>query len=190
MVLANEPREGMTALRVALVTTHLPLADVPAALDVDRIARILAILRRDLPLWFGVEKPRIAVLGLNPHAGEGGLLGREEIEIIAPAIERAGGAAAGISGPFSADSFFRPERLSSFDAVLAMYHDQGLIPVKATGFGTTVNCTLGLPIVRSSPDHGTGFDLRRRDARPDAGSMLAALRRALATLDHRGLRED
>ncbi len=169
------------ALRVFLVTDHIPLAQVSAALTPERlrlsIVRALDYLVADLEPR-PPRPPRLAVLGLNPHAGEGGELGREELDLIAPAIEQAGGRERGLFGPFAADSFFRPEQLRRFDGVVAMYHDQGLIPLKALSFGDAVNVTVGLPISRCSPDHGTAFDLAGRGV-ADSSSMLRAIRHAL-----------
>ena len=166
-------------LRVALATTHLALAAVPAAITRDGLARSLRILDHDLRTRFGIARPRIAVLGLNPHAGEGGHLGREEIELMAPVLEalRAGGLA--LEGPLAADTAFVPSRLDRCDAYLAMYHDQGLPVLKALGFGDAVNVTLGLPYVRTSVDHGVALDLAG-SGRADPASLLAALEMAHA----------
>jgi len=162
------------ALRVALATTHLPLRAVSDALDADRLAQLLVIVSQDLKGAFGVAAPRIAVCGLNPHAGEGGHLGDEEITIIGPAIARARAAGVVVDGPLPADTLFVPRHLEHYDAVVAMYHDQGLPVLKHVGFGRAVNVTLGLPIVRTSVDHGTALDLAGRGS-ADAGSLLAAL---------------
>lgn len=145
-------------LRVALATTHLPLAQVPAAIDTEMLAATLRILHRDLRRRFGMTAPRIAVLGLNPHAGEDGHLGREEIDVIEPVLQRLRGEGMALEGPLAADTAFVPLRLSAFDAVLAMYHDQGLPVLKHAGFGEAVNITLGLPFVRTSVDHGVALD--------------------------------
>ncbi|MGH8205539.1 MAG: 4-hydroxythreonine-4-phosphate dehydrogenase PdxA [Steroidobacteraceae bacterium] len=161
-------------LRVALATTHLALRAVSAALERERLAQILAILSAGLRRYFGLPAPRIAVCGLNPHAGEGGHLGDEEIRIIAPAIELARAAGIVVDGPLPADTLFVPRHLAHYDAVLAMYHDQGLPVLKHAGFGSAVNVTLGLPIVRTSVDHGTAVDLAG-SGQADAGSLLAAL---------------
>ncbi|MEJ2088326.1 MAG: 4-hydroxythreonine-4-phosphate dehydrogenase PdxA, partial [Gammaproteobacteria bacterium] len=147
------------SLRVALATTHIPLAAVPAAITTDLLERRLAILLDGLEAQFGITAPRIAVAGLNPHAGEGGHLGREEIDIIEPVCDAFRRRGALIYGPLPADSLFVPERLEAFDAVFAMYHDQGLPVLKHHGFGEAVNVTLGLPFVRTSVDHGTALDL-------------------------------
>ena len=146
-------------LRVALVTTHLPLSGVSGAITAERLEAVIAVLHDDLRARFGVDSPRIMVLGLNPHAGEDGVLGREEIEIVQPLLRSLAGRGLAVSGPVPADTAFTPRRLRSCDAVLAMYHDQGLPAIKALAFGETVNVTLGLPIVRTSVDHGTALGL-------------------------------
>ncbi len=162
-------------LRVALATTHLPLAAVPAAITAERIERTCEIVHRDLRGRFGLASPRILVLGLNPHAGEQGTLGTEERDVIEPAVERLKRRGIEVLGPVSADTAFTPESLERCDVVLAMYHDQGLAPLKALAFGDVVNVTLGLPIIRTSVDHGTALALAGTGrARP--GSLLAALR--------------
>jgi 4-hydroxythreonine-4-phosphate dehydrogenase len=161
-------------MRVALVTTHLPLSAVAAALNGPRIDRIISVIATDLKARFGMPKPRIAVLGLNPHAGESGVLGNEEQTVIAPAIERARARGIEAFGPIPADTAFTPEALERCDVVLAMYHDQGLPVIKAFGFGDIVNVTLGLPIVRTSVDHGTALPLAGTGkARPE--SLFAAV---------------
>jgi len=165
-------------LRVALATTHLPLAAVPAAITRVGLVRTLRILCDDLIARFGIAAPRIAVLGLNPHAGEGGHLGREEIEVITPAIVQLRAAGFDVQGPIPADTAFVPKQLERYDAVLAMYHDQGLPVLKHAGFGDAVNVTLGLPYIRTSVDHGTALDLAGSD-RADPGSLFAATRLAL-----------
>ncbi len=164
-------------LRVALLTTHMPLSDVPAQITRDRVSRTCRILHRDLQRLFGIEQPRIAVLGLNPHAGEAGQLGLEEQEQIIPAMKQLQAAGLNLDGPLPADSAFTQQSLNDFDAVLAMYHDQGLPVLKHAGFGKAVNVTLGLPIVRTSVDHGTALTLAGSDA-ADPGSMQAALQLA------------
>jgi 4-hydroxythreonine-4-phosphate dehydrogenase len=166
--------------RVALVTTHLPLAAVPAAVTPAALDRTIGVLCQDLRRRFGLAEPRVLVCGLNPHAGEGGHLGTEDDAIIAPAIARARAAGHDVSGPYPADTVFTPRHLDHADAVLAMYHDQGLPVLKYAGFGRAVNVTLGLPIVRTSVDHGTALDLAGT-GRADAGSLLEAIRLA-ATL--------
>jgi 4-hydroxythreonine-4-phosphate dehydrogenase len=171
-------------LRVALATTHLPLAAVPAAITRASLETTLRILRADLVRKFGFAEPRILVLGLNPHAGEGGHLGREEIEIIQPLLADLREEGFRLTGPLPADTAFLPGPLSQADAVLAMYHDQGLPVLKALGFGNAVNLTLGLPFVRTSVDHGTALDLAGRGV-ADAGSLLAATRLALDLAERR-----
>jgi 4-hydroxythreonine-4-phosphate dehydrogenase len=161
-------------LRVALATTHLPLREVADALTVDGIAGALRILEHDLRRRFSLARPRIAVCGLNPHAGERGHLGREEIDVIAPAIARVQADGLDVTGPLPADTLLTPARLAPFDAVLAMFHDQGLPVLKYAGFGQAVNVTLGLPIIRTSVDHGTAYDLAG-SGRADAGSLRAAV---------------
>lgn len=171
-------------LRVALATTHLPLAAVPAAITRASLETTLRIVRADLLNKFGIAEPRILVLGLNPHAGEGGHLGREEIDIIQPLLADLRAEGFHLTGPLPADTAFLPGPLSQADAVLAMYHDQGLPVLKALGFGNAVNLTLGLPFVRTSVDHGTALDLAGRGL-ADAGSLLAATRLALALVQRR-----
>jgi 4-hydroxythreonine-4-phosphate dehydrogenase len=165
-------------LRVALATTHLPLSAVPSAIHREGLRTCLNILHADLQQRFGIVAPRIAVLGLNPHAGEGGHMGREEIETITPVLEELRAEGMNLIGPLPADTAFVPRHLEHFDAVLAMYHDQGLPVLKHAGFGHAVNVTLGLPYVRTSVDHGTALDLAGT-GRADAGSLLAALNLAI-----------
>ena len=162
------------SLRVALATTHLALRDVADALSVDLLVRRAKILHAELIEKFGIASPRIALTGLNPHAGEGGHLGREEIEVIEPACRALTAAGVPVLGPLPADTLFTPARLASVDAVLAMYHDQGLPVLKYAGFGEAVNVTLGLPFVRTSVDHGTALDIAGT-GNADAGSLGAAL---------------
>ena len=162
-------------LRVALATTHLPLAEVPRAITRELITKSLKVLDRDLRARFGIRRPRILVAGLNPHSGESGHLGREDLEIIAPAIKASGVDAA---GPIPADTLFVPERLKQADAVLAMYHDQGLPVLKYASFGRGVNVTLGLPFVRTSVDHGTALDLAGT-GKADPGSLIEAVKLAI-----------
>jgi 4-hydroxythreonine-4-phosphate dehydrogenase len=161
-------------LRVALATTHLPLAKVADAITSPMLEQVITILERELRQRFRCEQPRITVCGLNPHAGEGGHIGREEIDVIEPVVEalRAGGMR--LRGPVSADTAFTPEMRAATDAYLAMYHDQGLPVLKALGFGEAVNVTLGLPIIRTSVDHGTALELAGT-GRAAAGSLAAAL---------------
>ena len=161
------------ALRVVLATVHIPLAKVPRALTAASLEATIALTARELP-WFGIARPRIAVAGLNPHAGEHGLFGREEEIAIRPAIEACRARGIDVSGPFPGDTVFVRARRGEFDVVVACYHDQGLIPVKLVAFGQAVNVTLGLPIVRTSVDHGTAFDIAGTGA-ADPESMIAAV---------------
>jgi 4-hydroxythreonine-4-phosphate dehydrogenase len=161
-------------LRVALATTHLALADVPRAITRASLEETLRILERDLRIRFRIARPRILVAGLNPHAGESGYLGREEIDVIQPAIGALAAEGMAVSGPYPADTLFTPRLLEGADAVLAMFHDQGLPVLKHAAFGDAVNVTLGLPIVRTSVDHGTALDLAGR-GEVDAGSLRAAI---------------
>ena len=170
-------------LRVALATTHLPLKEVPGAISRDRLEQVLVTLRDGLRTRFGIAEPHVLVLGLNPHAGEGGHLGREELDIIQPACEAMRARGMRITGPVSADTAFNPARMGGIDAVLAMYHDQGLPVLKYAGFGDAVNITLGLPIVRTSVDHGTALELAGT-GRAGHGSLEAALQAALVMLRH------
>ena len=165
-------------LRVALLTTHLPLSAVPAAITRERLDTTLDILNQDLIFRFGIPVPRIAVVALNPHAGEGGHMGREEIDTIAPAIAAARERGILATGPWPADTIFVPRNAAGVDAILAMYHDQGLAPLKYASFGKGVNVTLGLPLIRTSVDHGTALDLAGK-AQADAGSMMEALNLAV-----------
>ena len=164
-------------LRVALATTHVPLRAVSESISGDLLFEVAEILAVELSARFGVAEPRIAVCGLNPHAGEGGHLGDEEVRIIGPAVARMRAAGIRASGPLPADTVFVPQVLESFDAVLAMYHDQGLPVIKHAGFERAVNVTLGLPLIRTSPDHGTAFDLAGT-GRADASSLMAAVQLA------------
>jgi len=167
------------ALRVALVTTHLALSEVPKAITRERLIATLRIVHMDLGRHFNLAAPRICVLGLNPHAGESGHLGREEIDIIEPALAQLRAEGLDVSGPVPADTAFAPQFLANADVVVAMYHDQGLPVLKHAGFGNAVNITLGLPILRTSVDHGTALKLART-GRADAGSLRAALTLAIA----------
>jgi 4-hydroxythreonine-4-phosphate dehydrogenase len=167
-----------SGLRVALVTTHLPLSQVPGALNKASLARILLTLHADLQNRFGIQRPHILILGLNPHAGEGGHLGREEIEIITPVLETLRDQHMRLTGPVAADTAFTDEHLLGVDAVLAMYHDQGLPVLKRASFGRAVNITLGLPIIRTSVDHGTALELAGT-GRAQHASLEAALRLAI-----------
>ena len=165
-------------LRVALATTHLPLSQVPAAINAQDLSRIIHILHHDLRLKFAIQRPHIKVCGLNPHAGENGYLGREEIDIIIPVIERMQQQGIHVSGPYPADTVFTQESLKDADAILAMYHDQGLPVLKHSGFNHAINTTLGLPIIRTSVDHGTALHLAETGkAIPD--SLFAAIHSAI-----------
>jgi len=177
MMLATEQ------LRVALVTTHLPLSEVALHITRAELEATLQILQRDLREKFGIAAPRILVLGLNPHAGESGHLGREEIEIIEPCLEALRAVGMNLIGPLPADTAFTPKYLEACDAVLAMYHDQGLPVLKYQGFGRAVNITLGLPVIRTSVDHGTALDLAG-SGRADSGSLRCALALALELAEH------
>nr|WP_116919187.1 4-hydroxythreonine-4-phosphate dehydrogenase PdxA [Tamilnaduibacter salinus] len=168
MMLATE------GLRVALVTTHLPLRDVADAVTPERLTQVTRILDQDLRRFFGLASPRILVAGLNPHAGEGGHLGREEMDTIEPTLAQLRSEGIALTGPLPADTLFTPKWLDEADAVLAMYHDQGLPVLKFKGFGRAVNITLGLPIVRTSVDHGTALDLAGT-GQADSGSLHTAI---------------
>lgn len=164
-------------LAVAPVTIHVALKDVPGLLTTAAIVEAATIIDRDMRRWFGLRAPRIAVAGLNPHAGEGGHMGREDIEVIAPAIAALRAAGIDANGPYPADTMFHARARSGYDVALTMYHDQGLIPAKTLAFDDGVNLTLGLPFLRTSPDHGTAFDIAGQGkARPD--SLIAAVRLA------------
>lgn len=181
MMLAGDTPQG--PLRVALATTHLALSAVPAAITPETLTQVLQILDKDLRNKFGLAAPRILVAGLNPHAGEGGHMGREEIEVIIPVLDKLRGEGMHLIGPLPADTLFTPRVLPQGDAVLAMYHDQGLAPLKYATFGQGINITLGLPIIRTSVDHGTALDLAGRQphgALPvaDPGSLHAAVKLA------------
>lgn len=166
-------------LRVALATTHLALRDVPDAITFDSLLRTIEIVHADLRDKFGLPAPRILVAGLNPHAGEGGYLGREEIDVITPVLEAAQRRSIDVSGPYPADTLFQPKYLQNADCVLAMYHDQGLPVLKHASFGRGVNITLGLPVIRTSVDHGTALDLAAQGlGLADHGSMIEAIRMA------------
>lgn len=165
-------------LRVALATTHVPLASVSAAITTELLTQVVRVLDRDLRMRFGVPEPRILVCGLNPHAGESGHLGREEIDVIAPVLEALRMQGLRLIGPAPADTAFTPHMLEQADAVLAMFHDQGLPVIKYAGFGDAVNVTLGLPIIRTSVDHGTALSIAGT-GKADAGSLIAALELAV-----------
>jgi 4-hydroxythreonine-4-phosphate dehydrogenase len=174
MMLANDE------LRTVLVSIHVSLRDAIEAVTFERVLETLRITDRTLAAALG-KRPRIGVAGLNPHAGEGGLFGREEIEFIAPAVQAAQAEGLDVHGPFAPDTVFMRARRGEFDAVVAMYHDQGLIPVKYLGVEKGVNVTLGLPLVRTSPDHGTAFDIAG-SGRADARSLIEAIRMARALI--------
>ncbi len=165
-------------LRVALLTTHVPLRQVPDLVTRERVLQVTQILHRDLVSRFGLVAPRIALLGLNPHAGEGGHLGREELEVLAPAVAALRERGMDVHGPLPGDTAFNAGQRQSFDAFLACYHDQGLAPLKALSFGAAVNVTLGLPLLRTSVDHGTAFELAG-SGRADPASLEAALELAI-----------
>jgi 4-hydroxythreonine-4-phosphate dehydrogenase len=165
-------------LRVALATTHLPLSQVPSAITTENLIRTLQVLDADLRRRFRIARPRILVAGLNPHSGESGYLGREDIEVIAPAVAAAAAAGIAARGPIPADTLFVPERLAAADCALAMYHDQGLPVLKYASFGRGVNVTLGLPFVRTSVDHGTALELAGT-GKADPGSLIEATKLAI-----------
>jgi 4-hydroxythreonine-4-phosphate dehydrogenase len=164
-------------MRVALATTHLPLREVADAISGELLEQILTIMQRDLQRRFGIAQPRILVAGLNPHAGEGGYLGREEIDIMIPVLNKLRAQGMAVSEPLPADTLFAPHRLAQCDAVLAMYHDQGLPVLKHASFGSGVNITLGMPIIRTSVDHGTALDLAGT-GRAEVGSLIEAMQMA------------
>ncbi|MFB9242550.1 4-hydroxythreonine-4-phosphate dehydrogenase PdxA [Massilia antarctica] len=184
MMLAGATEADKLPLRVALATTHLPLKDVSAAITREGLGRVIGIIHHDLKTKFGIAEPRILVTGLNPHAGENGYLGREEIDTITPALEQARALGIDARGPYPADTLFQPKYLMEADCVLAMYHDQGLPVLKYATFGRGVNITLGLPLIRTSVDHGTALDLAAAGlGRADCGSMEQAIRTALHMVD-------
>ncbi len=167
MILASD------VLRVGLATIHIPLKDVAAALNPEKLSDQIYTLHDSLIRDFGISNPKIAVLGLNPHAGDGGVLGREEIDLIEPVVRRISQNGVNVESPFAADGYFGNQKHKEFDATLAMYHDQGLIPFKLLSFGKGVNFTAGLPIIRTSPDHGTGFNIAGKNM-ANEGSFLQA----------------
>jgi len=190
MMLAGSPGADVPYLRVALATTHLPLRAVPDAITFDGLTRVLDIIDADLKNKFGIAAPRILVTGLNPHAGEGGYLGREEIDVIAPAVAAARARGIDARGPYPADTLFQPKYLVDADCVLAMYHDQGLPVLKYATFGHGINITLGLPLIRTSVDHGTALDLAARGVgHADTGSMVEAIRAAMHMVAAQTLKE-
>lgn len=166
-------------LRAVPVTIHIPLKDVPAALTVDAIAETATVTHADLQRRFGIAEPRIAISGLNPHAGESGTMGEEDISVITPAVERLNRAGIACIGPLPADTMFHAAARARYDAAICMYHDQALIPTKALAFDETVNVTLGLPFVRTSPDHGTAFDIAGT-GKANPASLIAAMKMAAA----------
>ena len=170
-------------LRAVPVTIHVPIKDVPGLLTRELIVETVRIVAHDLKQRFGIANPQIAVAGLNPHAGEGGAIGREDLEIVAPAVAQLQFEGIGVEGPLPADTLFYPTHWAQYDAVVAMYHDQALIPIKTVAFEDAVNVTLGLPIVRTSPDHGTAFDLAGT-GRASPKSFLAAIAMADAMTAH------
>ncbi|MDG1254097.1 MAG: 4-hydroxythreonine-4-phosphate dehydrogenase PdxA [Glaciecola sp.] len=171
-------------LRVTLATTHIPLAYVAKAITQERLDKVIHIINTDLKLKFGIDKPHIYVCGLNPHAGEDGHLGREELDIIIPALNKLRDEGIKITGPLPADTIFNPKYLEDADTVLAMYHDQGLPVLKYKGFGQAVNITLGLPFIRTSVDHGTAIDLAGK-GEADAGSLHRAILKAIKLANRR-----
>ena len=190
MMLADLTDLANAPLRVALATTHLALKDVPAAITIDGLSKTLDILQHDLQQRFGLAAPRILVTGLNPHAGENGYLGREEIDVITPALVAARARGIDVHGPYPADTLFQPKYLQQADCVLAMYHDQGLPVLKFASFGRGINITLGLPLIRTSVDHGTALDLAAQGVgHADHRSMLMAIRTA-AQMMQRGVSAD
>lgn len=163
MMMVNE------RLRIGLISTHVPIKEAADWVSKERVRRYIGIISKSLRQDFGIDRPKVAVLGLNPHAGDGGMIGREELEIIEPAIKESLSEDIQVEGPFPADGFFGNRSYTKFDGILAMYHDQGLIPFKTLSFGAGVNFTAGLPIIRTSPDHGTAFDIAGQDkANPDS----------------------
>lgn len=175
-------------MKVALVTTHLPLKEVAQSITAEKIKSVIAIMTRDLKAHFALKNPHIGVCGLNPHAGEGGHLGHEENEIIIPALDEMRQQGYQLSGPIPADTLFTTHNVKRYDAILAMYHDQGLAPLKYAGFGESVNMTLGLPIIRTSVDHGTALDIAGRGV-ADAGSLTAAIELARKCVRNRQCHE-
>jgi 4-hydroxythreonine-4-phosphate dehydrogenase len=171
-------------LRVVPITVHVPLADVPHLLSIELVLAKARVTARGLYRNFGIDRPRLAFAGLNPHAGEGGAIGREEIDILVPAIEQLRAEGIDAVGPFAADAMFHARARAGYDAALCLYHDQALIPIKTLHFDDGVNTTLGLPIVRTSPDHGTAFGIAGRDE-ANPGAMIAAIRMAAAQAERR-----
>ncbi len=178
MLVARSSKALPEGLRVGLVTHHIALADVPKSLATESVLSALRVMHKDLARYFGLKAPRIAVAGLNPHASDGGRFGNEEARIIAPAVERAKGEGIACDGPHPPDTLFTPVMRGRHDAFLAMYHDQGLIPLKMLAFGRAVNLTLGLPIVRTSVDHGTAYDIAGKGV-ASTESLVEAVRLAV-----------
>jgi len=166
------------SLRTIIVTRHIPLKKVPADINVNNVLETILLAHRALRTQFNIDRPRIAVCGLNPHAGEGGTMGTEEITAIIPAIQKARQMKMQVAGPFAADTLFRPIKIKEYDCIVAMYHDQGLIPVKSLYFDQVVNLTVGLPFIRTSPAHGTAFDIAGKN-KADPSSMLEAIKLAV-----------
>ncbi len=175
-------------MRVTLATTHLPLKDVATAITPIRLEQKLRLINHDLIARFSISSPRIVVAGLNPHAGESGHLGSEEIEIIIPVLEKLRAEGINLIGPLPADTLFNPLYLKNYDCIFAMYHDQGLPVLKHASFGKGVNVTLGLPIIRTSVDHGTALDLAAT-GQIDSGSLLAAIEMAITLIENRNLNQ-
>ncbi|TIW75982.1 MAG: 4-hydroxythreonine-4-phosphate dehydrogenase PdxA, partial [Mesorhizobium sp.] len=169
-------------LRTVPVTIHIPLAEVPKVLTTELIVAVARITAADLKSRFGIARPRLAIAGLNPHAGEGGAMGQEDAAVVAPAVEALKGEGIDAVGPLPADTMFHPRARATYDAALCMYHDQALIPAKTLAFDEAVNVTLGLPFIRTSPDHGTAFDIAGRGI-ARAESLIAALRLARRLAD-------
>jgi len=178
MMLASE------MLRVVPATIHIPLSDVPTALTADVLVDTILVTHAALRRDFGIKSPRIAIAGLNPHAGEDGKMGMEEIDMIAPIVDRFRNDGMDIAGPMSADTMFHPAARARYDAAICMYHDQALIPIKTLDFAGGVNVTLGLPFIRTSPDHGTAFDIAGQGT-ADPTSMIAAIKMAAEMADAR-----
>lgn len=183
MMLVNE------GLRVGLVSIHVPLSKVPVMITQASVYTNIAIMNRTLIRDFNIDEPKIAVMGLNPHAGDGGIIGNEEIEVIEPAIHKAQSNGMNISGPHPADGFFGNQKYKNYDGILAMYHDQGLVPFKTLSFGAGINFTAGLPIIRTSPDHGTAFDIAGKN-QADPSSFTAAFELAVELAHNRKLQAD
>src|SRR5262249_44058025 len=173
-------------LAVVPATVHVPLSRVPSLLTRELLVETGIVVARDLASRFGIKNPRLAFTGLNPHAGEGGAMGREEIEVIAPALADLTAAGVPVSGPYAADSLFRPGARKNYDAAIAMYHDQALIPIKTVAFDHAVNVTLGLPLIRTSPDHGTAYDIAGKGVANPA-SLIAAVNLAARLATHEPL---